>query len=359
LACCKPLSQLGDKYFPEHFENGSFSMQKLSVWAVGVFVLAAVFLAPLAKADFSFGRSEAAQIGLSRAYGYVLAQEYSLKRIAQLYPMLQSPVQNAEFAFATTYGRSIKDKLAEYIAPGLGREKLREFTTKIHGSLEKKFSSTTYTKQESLDFVAEVNRRAKGQVDSSILPYLVATRYRDQPANEFSAKLLQRFNTQGHPKSLGLNMVIDLPVSWVAAEGERPHIVQKWQSMAGYGQQLITLDIRKTGFKVSPPEVAEFARGGGLKTFVPDGGTFIGGGGQTVEGQPGYWLDYSMVVERAGFNIYSIARINSFFIADKALSITCMVTTGQDQKAGADKDFVKVKALCPMVVNSVVIKDLY
>lgn len=88
-------------------------------------------------------------------------------------------------------------------------------------------------------------------------------------------------------------------------------------------------------------------------------GTSINGGTQTVESLPGYWLDYSTEVERAGLQICQVGRINALFTSDKAFLISCMTMIDQGKKAEADKDFAKIKALCPMVVNSVVLKDVY
>lgn len=334
-------------------------MRNFCSWAVWLISSAIALFSLPAMADFSFGRSEGALMGLGRAYGYLLGQDYTLKRIAKLYPSLQVPVKSAELEFSAMYGSSIKDRLIEAMTEGIGSEKVRQITIQMDSSIAKQVNSTTITQQDAVNFITEVNSRAKGQVDGHVLPYFVAAKYKGQPASEFSAKMRQRFNTQGHPKSLGLNLVLDLPVSWVAAEGERPHIVQKWKSMAGYGQQLITLDIRETGEKVSTQALQELVASGEIKTLAPPGATFINGGTQTVESLPGYWLDYSTAVERAGMQIYLVGRINAFFTSDKAFIISCMTTIDQGRKAEADKDFAKIKALCPMIVNSVVLKDLY
>lgn len=312
-----------------------------------------------AVADFSFGRSEGAMVGLSKAYGYLLGQDYTLARIAQQYPTLQAPVRSAELNFSITYGSTIMDKLIAEMTDGIGSNKFRQVASRMNASIENQINSTPLSHQVAVDFIAEVNSRARGEVDGSILPYLSAAKYKDQPASEFSAKMRQRFNTEGHPKSLGLNLLLDLPVSWVAAEGERPHIVQKWQSMAGFGQQMITLDIRSTGSEISKQDIKGLIDGGELRTLAPPGSYFISGGAQTVESLPGYWFDYSTTAERAGSKVYQIGRINTFFILDKAFSINCMTTVEWRKKAQADQDFPKIKALCPMVVNSVVLKDLY
>lgn len=297
-------------------------------------------------------------MGLGRAYGYLLGQDYTLKRIVKLYPSLQVPVRSAELEFSATYGSSIKANLTEAMTAGIGSDRFRQIAAQMDSSIAKQVNSTTITQQDAVNFITEVKTRAKGQVDDHVLPYIVAAKYKDQPASEFSAKMRQRFNSQGHPKSLGLNLVMDLPLSWIATEGERPHIVQKWQSMAGHGLQLITLDIRETGQKVSKQDLQELIDSGEFKTFVPPGSTFINGGAQSVESLPGYWLDYSSAGERAGLQIYQVGRINAFFTSGKAFSISCMTTIDQEKKAEADKDFANIKALCPMVVNSIVLKDV-
>lgn len=70
-------------------------------------------------------------------------------------------------------------------------------------------------------------------------------------------------------------------------------------------------------------------------------------------------MDYSTAVERAGLQIYQVGCINAFLTSDKAFLISCMTMIDQGKKAEADKDFAKIKALCPMVVNGVVLKDVY
>lgn len=322
----------------------------------GVFV--ALASAPV-MADYSFGRSEGALTGLSRAYGYLLGQEYSLKRIAKLYPSLQAQVRSAELEFVTTYGSTTKEKLTEAMAAGIGPDKIRQMTSRVESGIAQQVNSTPFTQQEGVNFIAEVHRRAKGEIESKVLPFLVAANYKARPASEYSANFLQKFKTQGHPKALGLNLKMNLPVSWVASEGERPHIVQKWQSMAGYGEQLITLDIRNSGGKVSKQDIQDLIDTGELKTIAPPGATFIDGGAQTVENQPGFWMDYNISVERAGISVYQVGRLNGFFTPDKLFLITCMTTTEQGKKAEAEKDFGQIKTLCPLVVNSVVLTDLY
>lgn len=332
-------------------------MRKTRLPLITLFGFTSVIYASATMAEFSFGQSDDALTGLGRTYGYLIGQEYKLKRIAKLYPSLQIPAKAAELEFSAKYGSSIKTKLTEEMMSKVGSENFRKMATQMESSIQKQLDSTKIPQQEAINFIEEVNSRAQGQIDKKILPYILAAEYKEQPAREFSARMRQRFDTQGHSKSQGLNLVLEVPVSWVAAEGERPHIVQKWKSMAGHGQQLITLDIRDTKVKISKQDIQDLVTSGEIKTLVPPGGTYIGGGVQTVESSPGYWVDYSITTERAGMQLNVIGRINAFFNTDRAFMISCMTTNSQQKDA--EQDFAKITTLCPMVVNSVVLKDIY
>ncbi len=326
----------------------------------------ALFSLP-AMADFRFGHSKGAMEGLGLAYAYLLRQDYTLKRIAKFYPSLQASVRNAELEFSLAYGTSIKDQLAEAITEEIGSEHFNRVAKIIDSSVGGQVSSTSISYQEAVNFIEEVKSRSRGNVDKKTLQYLVAAQYKGRPASEFSSKMLQKFNTHGHSKSLGLNLVLDLPVSWVAAESKYPEIVQKWQSMVGNGKQFIMLEILESGAKVSKQELLESVNRVEIEKTVPPGVKFIEGGAQTIGSIPGYWADYSMEIEAAGMKIYQVGRVNTFFTSDKLFIILCMTMSdslnkeeaGGDYKEEAHSDFTKIKALCPMVVNSVVLKDIY
>ncbi|TDF82397.1 hypothetical protein [Pseudomonas sp. H9] len=316
-------------------------------------LMLAAFSVP-AVADFSFGRSDEAMLGLGKAYGYLLAQDYTLKLIPTRYPELQASAKSAELNFASVFGNSIKDKLGAEISAAIGEDTFRPMVSRMEAALAEKIDVPALTHRNAVKFIAEVNNAEKGKVDASVFPYLAAVRYKDQPASEFTDKLLQRFDTQGQPNSLGVNLMMDLPISWVA---EKAHTksVQRWHSMAGYGRQVITLDVVNTGARISTQDIKDQLAGGRIRTLTPPDSTFINGGAQTVASLPGYWLDYNTEVEQDGFKAYQAVRLNVFFKADKAVLVSCGTTSSQAKKAQADKDFTKLQALCPLVVNSIVL----
>ncbi len=50
---------------------------------------------------------------------------------------------------------------------------------------------------------------------------------------EFANRTAVKFSSKDHPKALGLTINIKRPSSWLAENGERPHVVQKFTSNKG------------------------------------------------------------------------------------------------------------------------------
>ena len=48
------------------------------------------------------------------------------------------------------------------------------------------------------------------------------------PVAAYDAGQRLRYSTTGHTKAAGVNLTLEYPATWVAKEGERPHIVQKF-----------------------------------------------------------------------------------------------------------------------------------
>lgn len=57
------------------------------------------------------------------------------------------------------------------------------------------------------------------------------------------AEPLAKFDTKNHPKSNGLWLTVKYPSSWRSAEGERPHIVQKFDRVDGNFYEAMMLQI--------------------------------------------------------------------------------------------------------------------
>lgn len=152
-------------------------------------------------------------------------------------------------------------------------------------------------------------------------------------AKEFTSGNRTKFSTAGHPKSKGINMVFSYPNSWLAQEGERPNIVQKFFSEGGRGLEgaiILTKNLPlPPGTVISENELKEFFTSAEMKTMVPPGAKFIHAKPTKIEAIPAGILEYSMRQERAGLTIDSQFILYIFIYGTTMVQLQCMVSTGQ------------------------------
>src|ERR1700741_456100 len=123
-----------------------------------------------------------------------------------------------------------------------------------------------------------------------------------QPAGlaEFRANQTTQFSSRGQPKSRGLHVTLLYPRSWLAAEGERPHIVQKFTAQDGTASNC-NLGIRESGMSVAETRAA--ARPDAARAQLPAGVILVASQATSLDGQPGSELMIGQSVNRAGVAI--------------------------------------------------------
>lgn len=298
--------------------------------------------------------------GLAEAYGFVLGQKLSLERIAREYPDLARDALLARLSFERTFG-DIHGKLRPKMVAFMGEELFQQFLSDVTAQLEQINGQQEITREIADQFLEEVgSRRAKGDIYSPTLEYLLAIRFGDNPAQEYTKGFRQRYHTDGTGKSLGVILNLQLPKSWQELEGNRPHIVRKWKSEAGTGMELIMLQVRGTeGVSVTRADVAEMMQSGEIEGLIPEGGALLDYGMVSVEGLPGYFMDFDVLMERAGMAVYQKMRQYSFFYHDRMISVQCSAGALESDYESAEARFERVKPLCVQVFNSVVLPDKY
>lgn len=319
-----------------------------------------VFIFTLNSAWAALAHSQAAIKAISAAYGFVLGQEYSLARIERTYPDAAMQVEFARITFNSAFP-DIKKKLEAELVAALTESKFKELRDGMHNKIGPMLTKQQLTPQLAQHFLEQVKARAKGaDMEPDVLRYLLAVQYSASPAAEFGNGFRQRFRTDGTGKSQGVRLILQLPRSWLAKEGERPHIVQKWISEGGTGNTIIMLDIRDAqGHTPDRREVERFVKSGEVREIVPEGGTLHDAGTFTMEQRTGYWLDMSAKLERAGFRMYQRGTMHQLFINGKAVSLQCFSYADESQPRIADAAAKLNKPLCQQVLNSLVLEQAY
>lgn len=93
------------------------------------------------------------------------------------------------------------------------------------------------------------------------------------------------YKTDGTGKSLGLKIKLSFPCKWTQAEGDRPHVVQKFSYGFQEGKSIIQgFTITKMPAELSKKEIADMFTQSGLKELASATGTFVSGRKLKIDG---------------------------------------------------------------------------
>lgn len=178
----------------------------------------------------------------------------------------------------------------------------------------------------------------------------------------FQNNQTNKFSTEGHQKSKGINITIEYPNSWAAAEGERPHIVQKFSRAFEDGSTVMCLilikDLPLQVKMFSDEEIAkEIFTEEVIKSMFPGNSKLLEHQQTKYDGQPGAIGSFEMVQERSGIQIHIYVLQHVFIYSKKMISIQCTVG---GLSANSDKIENLYKSYVPLFIqigNSIVIHD--
>ncbi len=324
---------------------------------VGVILLAALCSLP-AWAALNYNNNSIT--ALSKAYGFLLGQEYSLKRIEASYPTLRLQVEAARFTFGSSFA-GVKEKLEDELRQAMGEANFRKFRGEMEKKIGQLLGQQALTVEVAADFLEKVKARAKGDdIEPDVLRYILAVKYAKNPVAEFLDGFRQRFSTDGTGKAQGIKLKLQLPHSWLAQEGERPHIVKKWTNEGGTGLSIVMLVVRDAeGQTPTTREIEQFVKSGEARQTFTDLGKVYDVGTFMVERRTGYWGELSMIQERAGFRMYQRGMLYQLFFRGKAIGVMCMAGANERETQKADVAALLIKPICQQVVNSLVLEQAY
>jgi hypothetical protein len=176
----------------------------------------------------------------------------------------------------------------------------------------------------------------------------------------FALELL-RYNTANNSKAKGLNLTVKYPTGWIAKDGERPNIVQKFVKSTSGITELLMLQVNNI-----PPEalseIHSLTENDFRDIYASMGeNTSVQSVRRTkIENQIAYIGDLTYTVERAGMKIYQSVEGMTLIYKDKMIILTCGVGGVPQQKQYIDtKQLSNRTSLCQSYFNSLVILDQY
>lgn len=322
-----------------------------------------------ATAQSDFPATRQAALNVSEAFGFLYGQNYSLELIESRYPDLAAQVMLAETKFSSTYSGA-EEQLESTIVSMAGQDGLAKVYEQFETRVEEVIAGQLQDRESAVAFLGEVQARADGQIPSPIHEVLLAARNMSHPEREIHDGYTTLFSTTGHPKSMGLDAEVKLPLSWVASEGRRPHIVQKWRNLAGHGRSTIMLLIQEMDASLSKAEVDGLLEVEDFSTWMPEGGEYLGATRLRMDGEPAVAVDYFLTQDTGPATVVIRVRQYQMFVGDKAVSLQCQAGAGVGTGPMAFKTidaardsslatFATNEQLCYLVANSIVVDQLW
>ena len=266
------------------------------------FILLVFLLVPCAVAAQTVTTKEPYWKQLMHAKGYVVGQQLALEEIEQRFPDLGREVRSSWFAFnSTALGESAKAVDVE-LSNLLG-DKWPSVEEKLLEESASFVIDQEFTHQQAVDFLAEVHDRARGDMPKPILATLLAVnpRFVRHPEREINSGWRQTFRTKGHPKAKGVDFSVSFPASWSAREGDRPNIIQFFQSEAGNGNVFGGLIVQNLpslgGYILTRRDLEEFFSEE-LDEMIPEGASLIESKQIVLEKLPAGLMIYDMTEKR-------------------------------------------------------------
>lgn len=327
-----------------------------------ILLLLVLMVSPLnAYAEIKLSNPLAKDIG--QAYGFYLGQNYFLSEISKKYPSLSGLALIAEKEFSATFKSSIDgmDALMAKYAKSEWNKIKAQLTTQIASSINIEQISETQARQ----FVEQVRERAKGNIESPVIETMLLFKsgYEKNPEREFLDGYKFKYSTNGAGKAKGVAFSIESPKTWVAKEGNRPNIVQKFVSENGRGLEFLLILIKEIplqpGEKITEKDISEILNPKDIQDFIPDGGVYLNSGKLTLENLPGFWVHFKMDMARMRNTVGMETIMYTIFYKNKMIQIQGQVVSSINGEPAERGGLKKYEKLFDLMANSFVISSMY
>jgi hypothetical protein len=298
---------------------------------------------------------------VSNAYGFLTGQNCSLEIIEKKFPEFAPKVSKSRTHFNSFFGKS-KERMKQYIIGKVGIVEFIKFDNGLNHRLHEYFNSQIYTEEIIENFLAEVEKRAQGEIDTPILETLLSFQYLDNPQGEFLAGFTTTYKTCGHPKAKNTDWQVKIPKSWKPEEGDRPNIIQKFTRDYGDGNQMMMLIVKELPLPENTA-ITEAVFNGvfsekAIRQALPDRSKVISFTKMTFDGNSGLMMEIEQEVKRLDYT--NIARLVQFaFIRGNRLYTLQGAISSVDKNTNLESDMKKYMPLFRLVANSIVVNSQY
>ena len=173
-----------------------------------------------------------------------------------------------------------------------------------------------------------------------------------------NSQSLVRYDATGHPKAKGLSLVVKHPSDWMASEGERPNIVQKFTKKYSDFNASLVLQVNNVP-KEALKEVATFTVND-WREVLSELGSASNISKTQLEGKAAFVGDVILKMERAGMSLTQKQRVLALFHNGKWVWLWCgAIGMPNLNKEQVESRFASIQNQCFLYFNSLVLLDNY
>jgi hypothetical protein len=168
-------------------------------------------------------------LDISNALGYSYGIEITNKLIQEKFSDLSKKAMMAQLEFNLAHKKAIvamEDEMATKIDMGK-----TEFKTQILNQISTQLDINNFSYSEASEYLKDFKPDrifGEDELFNNFVQILLRhnPRYKEIPAKEYLNNYREKFTSNNHEKSKGLNLSIEYPTSWIKQEGKRPNILQ-------------------------------------------------------------------------------------------------------------------------------------
>jgi len=296
---------------------------------------------------------------MSKAYGFYIGQEKYLDVCQQKHPTLLPLIKSARMNFENSFGASISSIDSIFTSNG---KRWLSVKKEIGRGIDVASIMENYSYDQIKESIYTIEKRAKGEeIPDPIIGTLLTfnPKYLANPVREMLDGFKKRFNSADNVKAKGLKYQFDVPKSWVAKEGNRPNIVQKFVSQNGHGMDIIMtrVGVIPEITNVSAEDVKQMLESGDAKLMLPKNADFIKGRFVTIDNIPGVSLEYKAQQMYLDKELFSHNIDFYLYYQNKIISINCAVGASKGNESKLDGVFNNYKTLFDFVAGSFVLQN--
>jgi|TARA_B110000908_G_scaffold104115_1_gene122570 hypothetical protein len=168
-------------------------------------------------------------LDISKAIGYSYGIEITNNLIQEKFSDLSKNALMAQLEFNLAHGKAVVEMENE-IATKMDMGKT-EFKTQMLNQISTQFNLDNFSYSQANEYLKKFKPErifGEDELYNNFVQILLRhnPRYKKIPAKEYLNNYRNKFTSNNHKKSKGLNLSIEYPTSWINQEGKRPNILQ-------------------------------------------------------------------------------------------------------------------------------------